>query len=158
MKRFIHLFVALIGAMCIMAQVPSLRHIFDIRAEIGGAFEDGASKEGKYVVIPITGGEITGEISGTILPGGADRQRVDTVHNIARLCATYSILTTDSTLIRVVNEGINCYAEGNYYFMTSPRFECPRDSRHSWLNDRIFVCRPVGFAEKEITLRVWVAE
>ncbi len=149
---------AVIGVCTVSAQTPSLRHVFDIRAEIGTPFEDASTAGGKCVVIPITGGEIVGDINGTIQPGGADRQQVDTANCVARLCATYNVLTTDSTLIHVVNEGINCYSESNYYFFTSPRFECPRDSRHAWLNDRIFVCRPVVFAEKEITLRVWVAE
>lgn len=153
MKRFISLFVGIIGAWCVDAQTPSLRFVFDIRAEIGEA-----SAEGIYMVIPITGGEITGDISGKIQPGGADRQNVDATHNVARLCASYNILTTDSTIIHVVNEGVNCFSEGDYYFMTSPRFECARDSEYAWLNDRIFVCRPMKFAEKEITLRVWVVE
>lgn len=156
MKNIRHvsiLIAAIIGICTMVAQTPSLSHVFDIRAEIGPSYNDG-----EYVVIPITGGEIVGDVNGIILSGGADRQKVDTTNKVARLCATYNILTTDSTMIHVVNEGINCFSEGDYYFVTSPQFECPGESRHSWMNNRIFVCRPVDFAEKEITLRVWMVE
>ncbi|MDE5881202.1 MAG: DUF3237 domain-containing protein [Muribaculaceae bacterium] len=50
---------------------------------------------------------------------------------------------------------MNCYSPGDYYFMTTPKFECDQNSRYAWLNDRIFVCQPVGFEEGAIVLRVW---
>lgn len=152
--------VALCGmcGVCAQGQTPTLRHVMDIRAEICGAYNGGKAPHGERVVIPITGGEVTGEISGKVIPGGADYQLVDGARCRGELCAIYSIMTEDSTLINVRNEGINCWGEGNQYFVTSPKFECNVDSKYGWLNDRIFVCRPVGFEPGAIVLRVWAVE
>lgn len=137
------------------AQDPEMRHVFDIHANISAAKEGKRLPEGKQVIIPITGGEIKGEVEGRILPGGADYQIVDTLNKRTLLRAVYNILTPDSVVIKVINEGINTYGDGNYYFMTSPKFEVDRKSPYGWLNDRVFVCRPVGFGEGQIILRVW---
>ncbi len=136
-------------------QTPELRHVFDIRAEIMDAYNLGQVPHGQRVIIPITGGDVTGEVNGKILPGGADYQLVDTVQKRTELKAIYTIMADDSTLINVVNEGINCYAPGEYYFTTTPKFECDENSRYAWLNNRIFVCRPVSFEDGAIVLRVW---
>lgn len=136
-------------------QTPELRHVFDIRAEVTAPFNLGQVPHGQRVVIPITGGDVTGEVNGKILPGGADYQLVDTVQKRTELKAIYTIMADDSTLINVVNEGINCYTPGEYYFMATPKFECDQNSRYAWLNNRIFVCRPISFEDGAIVLRVW---
>ncbi len=137
------------------AQDPVFRHVFDIHANIGNAEEGKKLEKGQEVIIPIMGGEIKGEITGKILPGGADNQIVDTLDKRTLLRAVYNIMTPDSVMIKVMNEGINTFGEGNYYFMTSPKFECDRKSAYGWLNDRIFICRPIGFEDGKIILRVW---
>lgn len=136
-------------------QTPELRHVFDIRAEITDVQNLGKVPHGERVVIPITGGEVTGELKGKVLPGGADYQLVDTIRKRTELKAIYTVLADDGTLINVVNEGINSYQSGEYYFITNPRFECDQNSRYAWLNNRIFVCRPVAFENGAIVLRVW---
>ncbi|MDE6271283.1 MAG: DUF3237 family protein [Muribaculaceae bacterium] len=140
------------------AQTPELNHVFYICARISGSI-DGETRDGIMErKIPITGGEIKGVVSGTILPGGADFQLVDEANKRTRLRAVYEVMTPDSVVIKVVNEGINTYGPDGYYFVTSPRFECDRNSPYGWLNDRIFVCRPVDFGDGVITLRVWEAK
>lgn len=142
----------------VIAQTPVLTHVFDIRAEISGARNNGKVPYGERIVIPITGGEVTGEVNGKILPGGADYQIADPDNKRTELRAVYTIEAEDSTLINVVNEGIISESSDGYYFMTSPKFECAMDSRYSWLNNRIFVCRPVGFEDGAIVLRIWKVE
>lgn len=149
MLDFLALGLSMVG------QTPELRHVFDIHAEIGPALNVGDVKHGKRVIIPITGGEVRGEVEGKILSGGADYQLVDTVGMRSELRAVYTVMTCDSTLINVTNEGLNCFGGNEYYFMTAPKFECDRSSSYSWLNDRIFVCRPVSFEPNGIVLRVW---
>ncbi len=142
----------------ISAQTPTLTHVFDIRAEISEAINGGQNPHGVRVTIPITGGEVTGRINGTIIPGGADYQLVNPEHQRSELKAIYTIMTNDSVAIQVCNEGINRFSPDDSYFMTSPKFECDINSPYNWLNNRIFVCRPVGFEQSAITLRVWMAE
>ena len=145
------------GVIC-YAQTPALTHVFDIRAEIGSAIDGGNNPHGCRVTIPITGGNVTGRVNGTIIPGGADYQLVDPELHRAELQAVYTVLTEDSVAIHVCNEGINRFAPDDSYFMTSPKFECDVDSPYGWLNNRIFICRPVDFDHNAITLRVWMAE
>lgn len=145
--------VALTGSL--VAQTPQLSHVLDITALIGESFDGESRAGGVERVIPITGGEVTGCISGTILPGGADYQFVDSENNRTTLRAVYEFVTPDSVTVKVVNEGINTYGEDGYYFMTSPKFECDRNSPYAWLNDKIFVCSPIGFEDGKIILRVW---
>lgn len=157
-KKFFFVALALTGVFYLNAQSPNLTHVFDIRAEIGEAIGGGENPHGVRVTIPITGGEVTGKINGKIIPGGADYQLVNPGHQRAELKAIYTILTNDSVAIQVCNEGINRFATDDTYFMTSPKFECDIHSPYDWLNNRVFICRPVGFEEKAITLRVWMAE
>lgn len=155
--------VALIGnslIMCAsgMAQEPVLTHVFDIKAEIGQAVGGGECPHGNRLTIPITGGTVTGKVNGIILPGGADYQVINPGQHRSELKAIYTILTNDSVAIHVCNEGINRFSQDDSYFMTSPKFECDSGSGYDWLNNRIFICRPVAFEQGAITLRVWVAE
>ncbi len=159
MKKLLYsLSSSILLAFSISAQTPTLTHVFDIKAEIGNAINDGQCPHGVRVTIPITGGEVTGKINGKVIPGGADYQIVNPEQQRANLQAIYTIMTNDSVAIHVCNEGINRFAPDDSYFMTSPKFECDINSPYNWLNDRIFVCRPVGFEQNAITLRVWMAE
>ncbi len=158
MKTIVTLLFLLISATPLFPQTPTLTHVFDIRAEIGEAIDGGVNPHGVRVTIPITGGEVTGKINGKIIPGGADYQLVNPDQHRSELQAIYTILTNDSVAIQVRNEGINRFAPDDSYFMTSPKFECDIHSPYDWLNNRIFICRPVDFAPSAITLRVWMAE
>lgn len=156
MKKLICLLIyVVILNLCSFGQDPVFKHVFDIRAEISGAIDVGDVPHGKRIVIPITGGEVTGMVNGKILPGGADYQIIDRAGQQSELKAIYTIMTDDSVPINVTNEGINRFKEGDYYFMTSPKFECDKSSKYGWLNNRIFVCRPVKFENNAIVLRVW---
>lgn len=157
MKRYIIPFIFLLS-IPVFPQTPILTHVFDIRAEIGEAINGGANPHGVRVTIPITGGTVTGKVNGRIIPGGADYQLVNPDQQRSELQAIYTIMTNDSVAIHVRNEGVNRFAPEDSYFMTSPKFECDINTPYDWLNNRIFVCRPVDFAPSAITLRVWLAE
>lgn len=68
--------------------------------------------------------------------------------------AIYTLRTNDSKLINVRNIGVS---KGDY-FTTSPVFEAPVDSQYDWLNNRIFICKPIGFGNGIVHLRVWMVE
>lgn len=157
MKKYL-IPLSLFSVISAFSQTPSLTHVFDIKAEIGQAINGGPNPHGVRVTIPITGGTVTGKVNGTIIPGGADYQLVNPDQGRSELQAIYTIMTNDSVAIHVCNEGISRFASDDSYFMTSPKFECDINSSYDWLNNRIFVCRPVGFEPSAITLRVWMAE
>ncbi len=150
--------IACVFPFSISAQTPELEHVFDIRAEISQAINGGQNPHGVRVTIPITGGDVSGKVNGKIIPGGADYQIMNPEQRRSELTAIYTIMTNDSVAIHVCNKGVNVFAKDDNYFMTSPRFECDINSKYNWLNNRIFICRPVGFEKDAIVLRVWMAK
>ena len=134
---------------------PLLRHVFDIHAECAPALDLGAVPGGHRVMIPITGGKVEGDITAEIIPGGADYQMVSPDGTRTEFRAVYTLCTDDGRLINVTNTGIATSGDKGDYFTTSPAFEAPADSPYDWLNNRIFVCRPVGFGPGAVHLRVW---
>jgi len=150
--------IMLSGSAGLRAETPVLRHVMDIHAECGEPLAVGDVPGGKRVVIPITGGRVEGNISGEILPGGADYQMIDTVSGRTEFRAVYTVRTSDSLLVNVCNTGVATRGGKGDYFTTTPLFEAPVNSGIGWLNDRIFVCRPTGFGDGVVHLRVWVVE
>jgi len=83
----------------------------------------GASKRGSRNIIPITGGEVTGRISGKVLFGGADYQNLSSP---ATIDARYLWRTNNGDIILVRN--------GGTFGSLVPTFEVRADSPFAWLN------------------------
>jgi hypothetical protein len=88
----------------------------------------GPSKRGPRNIIPITGGELTGRITGTVLPGGADYQNLSPP---ATIDARYLWQTADGEIIIVRN--------GGAFGSLVPTFEVRVDSPYAWLNTGTFL-------------------
>lgn len=56
--------------------VPALEAAFDVAVRLGAPDDYGVTRAGHRRIIPILGGEITGGLEASILPGGADWQLV----------------------------------------------------------------------------------
>ena len=156
MKR---LFLSIVAIACIalttMAQQeadPKLEFVLELKVTLGEAFGVGKVTQGNRFVIPITGGTFEGpNIKGTILPGGADYQMANPEKGRTDLEAIYCIRTDDGVNIHVRNYGM---IAGDYFYC-SPKFEAPLDSKYAWINNAIYVCRPGGFMDGGIVLKVW---
>ena len=83
----------------------------------------GPSKRGPRNIIPITGGELTGRITGKVLPGGADYQNLSPP---ATIDARYLWQTADGEIVIVRN--------GGAFGSLVPTFEVRIDSPYAWLN------------------------
>lgn len=129
-----------------------LRHLADLRVELGEPIELGPSPRGQRRIIPIVGGRVEGErLKGEILNGGADWQTVF-ADGTAELDTRYMIRTHDGAVIDIRNFGyrhgpVNVLAAlgrgeevdpKRYYMRTQPRFETG-DERYAWLNRIIAV-------------------
>jgi hypothetical protein len=88
----------------------------------------GASKRGNRNIIPITGGELTGRITGKVLFGGADYQNLA---NPATIDARYLWETNDGEIIIVRN--------GGAFGSLVPTFEVRTDSPYAWLNGGLYL-------------------
>lgn len=132
--------------------VPILEHLMRVTITLSPALIVGTTAAGTRRIINITGGHFAGkDLSGEVLPGGADWQLVR-ADGVAILDARYILRTHDGALIYVQNRGVRhgprdvlaAIARGedvdpaSYYMRTTPTFEAT-DPRHSWLNDIIAV-------------------
>ena len=88
----------------------------------------GPSKRGPRNIIPITGGELTGRITGKVLPGGADYQNLSPP---ATIDARYLWQTADGEIIIVRN--------GGAFGSLVPTFEVRVDSPYAWLNSGTYL-------------------
>ena len=153
LKKLFSTFVALLAvAFSSSAQTPEpeLEFALELKVKLGQAYGVGETANGNRFIIPITGGTFEGpNIKGEVLPGGADYQMQGKNHTDIE--AIYCIRTDDGVNIHIRNKGI---IAGNYFYC-SPKFEAPLGSKYAWLNDAIFVCRPSGFMDGGIMLKVW---
>lgn len=136
-------------------ETPHLKFVMELSVSIGKPINIGNTGKGIRTVVPITGGTFHGPlIRGTVMSGGADYQIYDPTSKRNNLEAIYCIMTDDGEHILVKNRGI---ASDNYFF-TSPVFEADENGKYSWLNNGIYVCRPSGYGDNTIRLKVWRAE
>ena len=153
LKRLFTIFVAMFAiALTATAQVadPELEYVLELKVKLGESFRVGETAHGNRFVVPIIGGTFEGpDIKGEVLPGGADYQMQG--KNRTDLEAIYCIRTDDGVSIHVRNNGI---IAGDYFYC-SPKFEAPLDSKYAWINDAVYVCKPGGFMEGGVVLKVW---
>lgn len=130
---------------------PSLCQFAQIEVELTPAHVLGEGRGGLRKIIPIVGGQVTGQITGRVLNVGADWQ---TVHSpeLAHLDARYALETDDGAIIEIHNRGFRHTTKevadkliagedvdpSQYYFRTLAMLETGHES-YSWLNTRVFV-------------------
>ena len=125
------------------------------RVKVGMPVKLGDDGFGEIRIVPILGGTVAGPgLTGTILPGGADEQRIR-ADGLTRIHARYVIEATDGALIRVDSQGLRhappevmvALMHGEkvdpalVYFRTVIRFETAAPA-HDALNRALF--RSIG--------------
>ncbi len=130
---------------------PDLRHVCTLFVELDPIREMGHGPAGQRRIIPIVGGKVEGELSGSILNVGADWQTVY-ADGTAWLDTRYAFETDDGAVIEIVNRG---YRHGppevmarlaggevvdpdDYYMRTAAILETG-DPRYAWVNRTVFV-------------------
>lgn len=130
---------------------PSLKKFIQLNVELSPVMELGQGRGGLRKIIPIIGGQVSGEISGRILNLGADWQIVHS-DELAYLDARYAIETHDGAIIEIHNRGFRqASAEiaqklikgeqvdpSQYYFRTAAFLETGHKD-YDWVNSRVFV-------------------
>lgn len=130
-----------------------LTPLLTLDVELAPPVEIGRTSAGVRRVIPIVGGNFAGpEMSGTIVPGGAD-WNLARPDGITHLWARYTLRTDDGAFIMITNEGWGTQddermqrifdgeqqPEEGWYCRTHPRFEVDLDGPVAWLNDIVCV-------------------
>ena len=101
----------------------------------------GASKRGVRNIIPITGGELKGRLTGKVVPGGADYQNLS---KPATIDARYLWETSEGEVIIVRN--------GGAFGSLVPTFEVRVDSKYAWLNSGTYLSSNPGMAAGGVAL------
>lgn len=116
--------------------------VFTETVGIGSSLSIGASKRGSRNVIPITGGSMTGRVTGTVLAGGADFQLTSSGPTV--LDARYTLAAKDGEFILVRN----CGPMGAMV----PTFEARAEGPYSFLNANTFVSSDPGMASGGVNI------
>jgi hypothetical protein len=108
---------------------------FSESVSLGSSLSVGASKRGSRNVIPITGGSVTpgtavANLSGTVVPGGADYQLTASGSN-TKLDARYALASKDGEFIVVRNCGL--------MGALVPVFEARTDGAYAVLNTKKYL-------------------
>ncbi len=149
---------------------PTLAFFANLSVRVGAPHEVGSTPAGQRRVIPIVGGEVSGQgWKGRVVPGGADFQAIVST-TLAQLDARYLIETDAGDLIYVVNTAIrSASAEttqklirgepvdpASVYFRCVPRFETSAAPLR-WINERLFIGTGVRRPE-EVLISVFLVE
>jgi hypothetical protein len=135
-----------------MLSAPELVFAFEARVEVGPPLEIGVTLRGTRRIVPILGGTFEGpELSGRVLPGGADWQ---TIHpdGFSELDTRYTLEAQNGDVIYVQNRGIRHAPPevmarllagepvdpSQVYFRTTPTFETAAPALR-WLTRSLFV-------------------
>jgi hypothetical protein len=133
---------------------PGLEFAFEVRAQVADPLVVGELPNGTRRIIDILGGTVEGpDISGKILPGGADWQMIRREDGFTDVDARYTIETDSGSVIYVQNIGIRhappevmrrlntgeTVDQSEIYFRAVPKFETG-DPELEWLMRSIFVC------------------
>jgi hypothetical protein len=102
---------------------------------LGASLSVGASKHGTRNVIPITGGTVSGRVSGSVVPGGGDYQLIGAT---TVLDAKYVLSSKDGEFVVVRN----CGPMGALV----PLFEARSAGPYAFLNSNNYVSSDPGSA------------
>ena len=135
-----------------MAPALQTKYVFSLAIKVGAPIIAGDHGHGVRRVIPILGGEVSGEgIKGTIFPVGADFQTIRP-NGFTELEAKYAFELDDGAIVYIENIGIRFgakelldrIAKGEtvdpalIYFRSVPKFETGSE-KYRWLMENLFI-------------------
>jgi hypothetical protein len=134
-----------------MAPSLATKFVFSLAIKVGTPIVAGDLGHGTRRIIPILGGEVRGDVNGTIFPCGADFQIIRP-NGFTELEAKYAFETDDGAVIYIENIGIRFgpkplldrIAQGEIvdpaliYFRSVPRFETGAPN-YRWLMENLFI-------------------
>jgi hypothetical protein len=146
---------------------PGLEFAFEVRAEVADPTVVGEVPAGTRRIVRISGGEFQGpQVSGKVLPGGADWQIIRG-DGFTEVDARYTLQTTSGDLIYVSNVGIRhappdvmkklnageSVEPSLIYFRTVPKFETATPELQ-WLMRSIFIASGERYP-RGVLVRFW---
>lgn len=121
--------------------------VFTETVTLGASLSVGQSKRGNRNVIPITGGTVTGQFQGVVVPGGADYQLLS---GGATLDARYTLKANDGEYLVVRNCG-----PGDALV---PAFEARVEGAYNFLNEGEYLSSGPGSAPGGVSITFYEAD
>lgn len=109
--------------------------VFTETVTLGQSLSVGASKRGTRNIIPITGGNVSGRLTGSVVPGGADYQLIG---GTTTLDARYTLKADDGEYVLVRNCGP--------FGALIPQFEARKEGPYAFLNEGRYLSSDPGSA------------
>jgi hypothetical protein len=109
--------------------------VFTETVTLGQSLSVGASKRGTRNIIPITGGTVSGRLTGSVVPGGADYQLIG---GTTTLDARYTLKADDGEYVLVRNCGP--------FGALIPQFEARKEGPYAFLNEGRYLSSDPGSA------------
>jgi hypothetical protein len=122
--------------------------VFTETVSLGGSISTGASKSGTRNVIPITGGTVTGKLTGTIVAAGADYQLAGSGSTV--LDARYMLASSDGEFVVVRNCGP--------FGALIPQFETRAAGPYAFLNTGKYISSDPGSAGGGVKITFYEAK
>ena len=118
-------------------------HIMDLEVYCAPADIVGKSELGYFRSIPITGGTVSGKVSGKILPGGFDWNtcyggQTDQDSTLKNMEARYLIQTDDGVILAIHNRVFEDLTKPRRTVVCTPFFIAP-SGKYQWLNTGVKV-------------------
>src|ERR1700730_18061889 len=140
----------------------STKYVFTITATIGSVISAGDVGHGVRRIIPITGGEVRGDINGKVCAFGADFQIIRP-NELIELEAKYAFENGDGAVVYVENKGIRFgpiellqrlkRGEPGHprliYFCPLPKFE-RGSKKYRWLMKSLFIGSAARHADRVV--------
>ena len=143
---------------------PALEHVADLTVFVATPIEagqvTGLNSRGRRRIIPITGGKVTGQLNGAVLPGGADFQIVVS-DTCADLDARYLLQLDNGEHVFVQNRALRRGAVEDIaklvrgepvdpaaiYFRCAPTFEVSHPAL-AWMTQSLFIGTGARFPDR----------
>jgi hypothetical protein len=145
-----------------MTPALATRYVFTVTAHIGSVTSAGDVGHGVRRIIPITGGDVRGDITGKVCALGADFQIIRP-NELIELEAKYAFETDDGAVVYVENKGLRFgpvellqrLKRGEpvdpklIYFRTVPKFETGSE-KYRWLMENLFIGSAARHADRVV--------
>ncbi|MDD2649116.1 MAG: DUF3237 domain-containing protein [Eubacteriales bacterium] len=129
-----------------------MKKLMTLSVDCGEALHVGDTREGRLVIIPITGGSFDGDgLRGEVCSGGAD-WNASLPDGTSHVHARYWIKTDDGAIISVDNEGFLTPSERR--FCTTPRFTCDSSGKYAYLSS-LTCLGELSVRNGGVTITVW---
>ena len=133
----------------------ALEFVMKLHVTLEKPAEVGETRQGRLIIIPITGGTVEGpDFKGEICRGGADWNTM-LLGGLNHVYAKYWIRDEAGEVISVENEGVIDWPRLKGPYITTPRFTCAENGKHAALNSGVYTGELTPGGDDAVNITFW---